>query len=446
MLKRKKNNKITVIKEIVTGLLLLSCTFFTKAVEIKDLKECSPRNGLPNFFNKLNHGKEVKIAYFGGSITAQKGWRILSSKWFQDHYPKAKVEEIHAAIGGTGSGLGVFRLDRDVLSYTPDLVFIEFAVNDYRASPESIRKAFEGIIRKTWQELPECDICFVYTVTVRDDKCLRNGKMKRSASVMEDIASHYGIPSIHMGVEVANLLKAGKLQLKAKKEKMTHVSGDQLNKSAGVLVNKDGNIPFASDGVHPYTDTGHKLYMDAIARSVPVIEKAGKVGPHKIPAAMGPNWKEARMLPLSVAEFSKNGWIKLGDSSPIYRMFKERMPEVWKGEPGASLKFKFKGTRVAIYDIIGPGCGMVEVKIDGKTHKICRIDGYCTYYRLATFKIGSDLKDTEHSVELKVLGDQVDKSKILFARKRKDIQKKPAKYKNTDLYAGAIFILGELVK
>jgi len=37
--------------------------------------ECSPRAGLPNFFAKLQAGKEVHIGYLGGSITAQAGWR-----------------------------------------------------------------------------------------------------------------------------------------------------------------------------------------------------------------------------------------------------------------------------------------------------------------------------------------------------------------------------------
>ena len=40
-------------------------------------------------------------------------------------------------MGGTGSDLGVFRLQHDVLRQRPDLVFIEFAVNDAGALPRS---------------------------------------------------------------------------------------------------------------------------------------------------------------------------------------------------------------------------------------------------------------------------------------------------------------------
>ena len=82
---------------------------------IRNLVECTPRAGLPNFFAKLERGGEVQIGYLGGSITAQPGWRVKSLNYFQQQYPQAKLVEIHAAIGGTGSDLGVLRIDHDVL-------------------------------------------------------------------------------------------------------------------------------------------------------------------------------------------------------------------------------------------------------------------------------------------------------------------------------------------
>ncbi len=40
-------------------------------------------------------------------------------------YPRARFTFHDGAIGGTGSQLGVFCLQRDVLRYQPDLVFID---------------------------------------------------------------------------------------------------------------------------------------------------------------------------------------------------------------------------------------------------------------------------------------------------------------------------------
>ncbi len=58
---------------------------------LRDAEECHRRAGLANFQAKLEAGKDVKIAYLGGSITAAPGWRVLSRQWFQQQYPKVKV-------------------------------------------------------------------------------------------------------------------------------------------------------------------------------------------------------------------------------------------------------------------------------------------------------------------------------------------------------------------
>jgi hypothetical protein len=59
-------------------------------------------------------------------------------------YPDAGFSEPNATIGGTGSDLGVFRLNQDVLDHKPDLMFIEFAVNDGGAALERIQRRMEG--------------------------------------------------------------------------------------------------------------------------------------------------------------------------------------------------------------------------------------------------------------------------------------------------------------
>ena len=119
-------------------------------VEIRKPVDWCVRGGLPNFNKKLRAGEPVRIAYFGGSITAQNGWRPQSLEYFRSLSPSRKADEIHAAIGGTGSELGAFRLEQDVLRHKPDLVFVEFAVNDAGTSPYRIRQSMEGIVRHIW--------------------------------------------------------------------------------------------------------------------------------------------------------------------------------------------------------------------------------------------------------------------------------------------------------
>ena len=117
---------------------------------LRDAVECTPRRGLPNVFARLAAGDTVRIAYLGGSITAQPGWRSKSLAWFRRQFPGAEVNEINAAIGGTGSDLGVFRLEHDVLRHKPHLLFVEFAVNDGGAPPDRIHRSMEGIISRSF--------------------------------------------------------------------------------------------------------------------------------------------------------------------------------------------------------------------------------------------------------------------------------------------------------
>lgn len=400
-------------------------------------QECRPRAGLPNFLAKVaKPGAEVRIGYLGGSITAQNGWRPKTLAHFQKTWPQAKISEINAAIGGTGSDLGVFRLKQDVLDHKPDLLFVEFAVNDGGASPEQIWQCMEGIVRQTWKALPECDICFVYTLTEGLAPALMEGKFQRSASAMEKIADHYGIPTIHMGLEVARLAKEGKLLWKAKLPKT-----DEEKKAVG------DKFVFAPDSVHPHAETGHELYLEAILRSLPAIEAVSKTpGAHELKAPfIATNYEKAQLLPISKATLSSGFTALDAKTDEFGKRWANRMTSLHKGSrPGETITFKFKGTRCALYDIIGPDCGQVTVTLDDQPSKtVPRFDAHCTYHRLANLVVGSGLEDKEHTVKIEIHPDQPDKAAIL-AKNNNKIDK-PERFDGTSFYPGAILLVGELV-
>jgi len=391
---------------------------------------------LPNFFAKLRNGGEVRIAYLGGSITAQDGWRPKTLNWFRESFPTAKVSQINAAIGGTGSDLGVFRLKHDVLDHKPDLVFVEFAVNDDGVPTNQIYRCMEGIVRQMFKNNPHTDVCFVYTLAEDMLETLQKGFLPRSASSMEKVADYYGIPSIHMGLEVARLQQAGKVIFKGDKPK------SETEKEA-----LGGKILFSPDGVHPYTDSGHRLYLEAVVRSLSQIEKVGKAGPHSIPAPfVADNWEEAKMLPLSRAKLSP-GWRQMDPKSDsLAKSFGNRLPGIWKAsKQGESLSFKFRGTTARIYDLVGPDCGQVSVALDDRPAVIQpRFDAFCTYHRLSWLSIGEDLPQAVHTVKITILPDQPDKAKILARRNGK--MDDPKRFDGTAWYAGGILLIGELVE
>ncbi len=438
------------MKRVISAFLAVTAltlgAFNPETVETKPGEPYVVREGMPNVIAKLKAKQPVMIAYFGGSITAQNGWRPQTLKFFQKCYPGVEIKQVNAAIGGTGSNLGAFRLEYDVLRHKPDLVFVEFAVNDQGAKVVEIRRSMEGIVRQIWRALPEADICFVYTITGGNLKSYAAGTLPDPALVMEEIAGHYGIPTVNFGWEVARLEKEGKLVMKTDDEGMARVSGDELNEASELPLTKDGKIPFAKDGVHPLINTGHVLYTRQFAAAFPAIAAAGKVGAHVLPKPMlADSLENVRTVRLDDAGVTVTGGEKLPATDAVAKAFAHRLPGLWKLTPGATLEFKFKGTRAAAYDLLGSDCGSFEVTVDGEqSRENRRFDAYCTYRRLALANLFSG-KDGIHTVRIRVTGNEFDKRAVLFPRNRADFDKDPAKYAPLNWYAGCLFIVGELV-
>ncbi|HEY8967298.1 MAG TPA: SGNH/GDSL hydrolase family protein [Candidatus Methylacidiphilales bacterium] len=90
------------------------------------------------FDRRARDGGPLSVVFFGGSLTwgafssdpQRTSYRALTADYLRRRYPKASFAFHDAAIGGIGSKLGLFRLERDVLSRDPDLVFLDFAAND----------------------------------------------------------------------------------------------------------------------------------------------------------------------------------------------------------------------------------------------------------------------------------------------------------------------------
>lgn len=399
--------------------------------------ECTPRAGLPNVLAKLKTpGADVRVAYLGGSITAQEGWRPKSLAFLGTQSTGAKVTQVNAAVGGTGSDLGVFRLRRDVLDYKPDLLFVEFAVNDAGAPPDQIVRCMEGIVRQTWRALPGCDVCFVYTVAENLLPDLQAGRYPRAAATMERVAGHYSIPSIHMGLEVARLAQDGKILFKA-----------PLPRADDEKRGLRDRIVFSPDGVHPFPH-GHELYTLSVTRSWPAIAAASadKPAPHDLKGPLAAdNFEDAKMVPLDRAAVSP-GVVKLdpkGDD--LAERFAGRVLALYRaGDPGQSVTFRFKGRYAAVYDVIGPDSGQVRVTVDGgEPAARPRFDGFCTYHRLSTLVVASGLPDGVHTVRIEVDKEKPDKAAVLGRRNER--MDDPKRFEGAAFYPAALLVVGDLV-
>ncbi|WP_372724624.1 GDSL-type esterase/lipase family protein [Novipirellula sp.] len=391
-----------------------------------------PRDGLGNVLAKLREGKPVRIGYLGGSITAASGWRVKTREWFAKEFPQSDVSEIHAAIGGTGSDLGVFRVERDALRHKPDLLFVEFAVNDGGAAPEQIWKAMEGIVRQTWAANSRTDICFVYTYRTGYENDLRKGFSPRAASAMELLADHYGIPSINFAKQIVELEAAGKLVF-------------QSDEPAG-----NGVIPFSKDGVHPL-DAGHEIYAEIVADAIHQISKTSEPIDHE-PKLEKPfvedHLQAAKMVPIAKKMLSPE-WKQLAEDDTLSKRFGNRMGTLWEAtEPGSKLTFRFRGSSVKLYDLLGPDGGQLIITVDGKRMPkvVPRFDSYCTYHRIATVQVAGGLDPNQvHTVTVEVDSEQPDRQSVAFRLKDPEVELKSPKYQGTNVRVGQILVLGDIV-
>lgn len=414
-------------------------------------QEVRARHGVGNVIERAESGREVTVAYLGGSITAMSGWRNKTTAWLRSTWPTATFKEIHAAIGGTGSGLGVFRLQHDVLEHKPDLLFVEFATNDGGAQPAAIWRNMEGIVRQTWRANPRTDIVFTYTITTSMTNSYCKGFCNGSAAAMEQLAEYYGIGSINFGPRVVEQLKAGKLMMDGK-EIETAVPKDAPEREREIKerLAADGRVLFARDGVHP-SEAGHELYGESMVAGLSAMRALLAVdhGKKLDGVFVADHLEAAKMVPIS-AKMLSGEWQKLSDQDDKQKAFGARMGQIWLSETaGSKLCFTFKGRAAKVYDLLGPDGGQVEVSVNGRKTgaPIARFDSYCTYHRIATLGVVAEATtDSVYEVVIELHPEQPKRESVAFRLKDPESELKSAKYQGTRFWASQLLLVGDLIE
>jgi len=104
---------------------------------------------------KLKTGEHVKIVAFGDSITeitfhthGKMNWVGLLDEALFESYGNGICNLINSGKCGSSYAEGLTRIDRDVLSYNPDLVILAFGMNDAGSGLEAL-SSFRKNVRKT---------------------------------------------------------------------------------------------------------------------------------------------------------------------------------------------------------------------------------------------------------------------------------------------------------
>jgi len=240
-----------------------------------------------DFDKRAKSGERLNVVFFGASLTwganatdpVYTSYRAQLGDWMEQNYPKAHFKFWDAAIGGTGSQLGVFRVDRDVLRRKPDLVFLDFTANDdiYSDNPET-RASYESILRRLILDakLPVVVMIFPFQWNVQVGTT--DGMKGRDTHLA--IAKAYGCPVGDAVVLAQERVKKGEVTI------------EEL---------------WPADGVHP-GDLGYGLFADAARAAFEQAVKAKMVcaAPEKMLYA--PTYMKSTRVRISTLTPLPAGW------------------------------------------------------------------------------------------------------------------------------------------
>ena len=165
------------------------------------------RTGLARVLSRADAGEPLTIAAIGGSITAGSGASTPErSYWWRfgrltEGFPERGLGFVNAGIGATNSVFGALRAEDDLLYKEPDLVVIEFAVND--GDSTVFREAYEGLIRKILSLAWRPSVVLLFLV---DEHGNTNQPWQK------EIGTHYGLPMVSYADGVRPLLGTGAME------------------------------------------------------------------------------------------------------------------------------------------------------------------------------------------------------------------------------------------
>ncbi|MGN0665663.1 MAG: SGNH/GDSL hydrolase family protein [Huintestinicola sp.] len=198
---------------------------------------------------QARNGEATTIAYLGGSIT--EGYTVqpdecyakLSYDYFAETYGTGdNVRYVNAGLSGTPSNLGILRLQRDVLDYHPDIVFIEYAVND--AQDNITKQSYESIVKTVLSQENAPAVVLMLN---------RTEEGYTAQDYMKEIGEYYELPVISTVDALTPELDEGRISWK----------------------------DYYNDASHPGPN-GHKLFCEFIENMYTASENAPDDGEYKI--------------------------------------------------------------------------------------------------------------------------------------------------------------------
>jgi len=346
-----------------------------------------PNKGLFNAYTKFKNTKKGTVAFLGGSITHNPGWRNKTAQYLQEKFPETEFTFIAAGIPSLGSTPHAFRFQRDVLAQgTPDLLFVEAAVNDRGNgfSEKAQIKALEGILRQMYLKNPKANVVMMAFAEPAKNADYEAGKQPVEVGVHEKIAGYYGAAYINLAKEVYDRIKAREFSWK-----------------------------YDFKDLHP-SPYGQEVYFQTIKGLLKM--EPSDTGITKLPAPLDKfSYEKGSYHPVQKAK-NMQGFVMVPNWKPEGKIATRPgfvdVPMLVGENVGASFDFEFKGRAVGIAIISGPDAGKISYSIDGKKAQTLDLfTQWSTQLHLPWYLILSDeLSPAKHTLHLTITSDKNEKS------------------------------------
>lgn len=346
------------------------------------------RGDFDNSRIQFERKKRGSVAFIGGSITEMDGYRPMVMQYLRERFPETEFTFTAAGISSTCSTTGAFRLQRDVLSTDPDLLLVEFAVNDDQDAGHAARecvRGMEGILRQARTHNPHMDIIVTHFVNPGMLETIQKGEEPVSSSQHERVAAHYGVSSSYLAREVADRIAAGKLTWEE------------------------------YGGTHPQ-EPGNRLAADMV---IDILETAwdrslsehADMTEHTIPNPLDPNsYTRGHFVSVDQATLGEGWEIRRPDWEALPGSKRDRFTDqelLCAADAGGELTLDFQGTAVGSYVLAGPDAGMLEYSIDGSEFRT--IDLFHPFSKglhyPRTVMFDADLPRSSHRITVRVANE-----------------------------------------
>lgn len=173
------------------------------------------------FISQLAAGKPQHVVIFGTSLSKGGAWVTQMKDALERRFP-GLVTLTNGAKSGQNSRWGLANVETNVIAQRPDVVFIEFSINDavarFDLSLEESRRNLESILDKITSALPHCEIILQIMNPVvgkpADDRSYRRDQEKY-AEIYRDVAKARGLLAIdHTPAWKAVLAEGGEAEFK----------------------------------------------------------------------------------------------------------------------------------------------------------------------------------------------------------------------------------------